>query len=443
MLYVGPESRVPSFADAGDFSLTLCERPEEAGLKSKPQDIVLVDPFPPSAQADLAVAKTWLEILQAHELRFPPALFILVPRALEEPDRLDLLEMGYDRVLVQGVGGREFLIKARPYLQKKQVAQQAFADRNALEKSFGYLDRFKAELKQVKEELIEEKTSLNTALKQIQKMTGQRKRLKADLARSKETLEHNMEGFGKILVTLIQHQVEANRGHGQAVAQVAGFLGKELGFNENQLEDLRKAAMLHEMGLLFMSHRSLTDKIQTEASPPLTDYEKTLMVQYPVKGAALLRHCPGFENAAAMIYAMNEWADGTGFPEGLKRRYIPMGSRILAGADALENLKADPEVKDTQGLVAGLEAMAATRLDPKIVGLLGKYVATCLSPDAFQVRGIGIDQLSPGMTLGMPLFTATGTKLFSAGTLLTQAFIDKIIQYNREYPVDETVYIRV
>jgi len=44
--------------------------------------------------------------------------------------------------------------------------------------------------------------------------------------------------------------------------------------------------------------------------------------------------------------------------------------------------------------------------------------------------------------LGTALFTTTGTKLFSVDTLLTQESIDKIIQYHREYPVDETVYIK-
>jgi len=66
-----------------------------------------------------------------------------------------------------------------------------------------------------------------------------------------------------------------------------------------------------------------------------------------------------------------------------------------------------------------------------------------MGSDAYQIKGKGIHQLEPGMTLGTALFTNTGTKLFSANTLLTQDAIDKIKKYSREYPVDETVYIRV
>ncbi|MEN8212571.1 MAG: hypothetical protein ABFR31_12700, partial [Thermodesulfobacteriota bacterium] len=61
----------------------------------------------------------------------------------------------------------------------------------------------------------------------------------------------------------------------------------------------------------------------------------------------------------------------------------------------------------------------------------------------YKVRGVGVHQLEPGMTLGTALFTNTGTKLFSVNTLLTGDSIDNIKKYNREYPVDEIVYIRV
>ncbi|HAR34979.1 MAG TPA: hypothetical protein DCR95_13100, partial [Desulfobacter sp.] len=75
-------------------------------------------------------------------------------------------------------------------------------------------------------------------------------------------------------------------------------------------------------------------------------------------------------------------------------------------------------------------------------GWLEKYALFHLSGETLGVRGVGVEQLVPGMVLGATLFTKTGTKLLSAGTVLTQAVIDKVIQYHREYPVDETVYIK-
>lgn len=166
------------------------------------------------------------------------------------------------------------------------------------------------------------------------------------------------------------------------------------------------------------------------------------MVQFSVKGAELLGNCQGFEGVAAIIRFMNENSDGTGYPDGLKRKHIPLESRILAGADALETLRENNISAGIGELLAGLEPLIGSRLDPMVAGWLEKYAVLHLGGETLGVRGVGVEQLVPGMVLGATLFTKTGTKLLSAGTVLTQAVIDKVIQYHREYPVDETVYIK-
>ena len=170
---------------------------------------------------------------------------------------------------------------------------------------------------------------------------------------------------------------------------------------------------------------------------------RSLMLQFPVKGAQLLEQCPGFEAPAAIIFSMNENCDGTGYPKGLKRNHILLESRILAGADELETLREKNKVSDIKALLSGLEPLSGSRIDPIISGWLEKYVVLHLSGESLTVRGLGVEDLTPGMELGATLFTQTGTKLFSADTVLSRQAIDKIIQYHREYPVDETIYIKV
>ena len=195
--------------------------------------------------------------------------------------------------------------------------------------------------------------------------------------------------------------------------------------------------MLHEVGLLFVPWQILE-----KDKNGLAAWEQDLFVQYPVKGAQLLSKCSEFEACARIIESLHENADGTGRPKGLKRRYIPLQSKILAGADVFDNLKDDPEITDLPGFLDALENFSGTRLDPNIVAQLEKYAVLHMGSDAYSVKGIGIHQLEPGMTLGTGIFTNTGTKLFSANTLLTKDAIDKIKKYNREYPIDETVYIK-
>jgi hypothetical protein len=117
-------------------------------------------------------------------------------------------------------------------------------------------------------------------------------------------------------------------------------------------------------------------------------------------------------------------------------------SRILAGADSLDNLLSVNLNIPADKLFSKLELLSGERLDPNVVNYLERYVAICLNKGSEKVREVGIYQLKPGMRTGAGLFTSTGTKLFSAGTVLTEDSIKMVIRYNRAYPVEETVIIR-
>ncbi len=321
--------------------------------------------------------------------------------------------------------------------QFKSCSHELADQKNKLKKSFEYLDKFKAELKETKNQLFEDRTTLNNAFKQLNQMTRERKRIKKEIKAVKNSLLGNINGFAKIISNLITTRVEKNRGHGERVAHIANFVATRLEFDEKKLEDLKKAAMLHEAGLLFVP-----ENILQKSEEMLSDYEKDFFIQYPVKGADLLAHCSGFENCAKIIRSLNENSDGTGTPQGLKRRHIPLLSRVLAGADVFDTLADEIDTSSLEFFLAQLEKFSGARLDPNIVALLEKYAVLHMGSDAYKVRGVGVHQLESGMTLGTALFTNTGTKLFSVNTLLTEEAIDKIKKYNREYPVNEIVYIR-
>lgn len=367
-----------------------------------------------------------------------PVFFLILSQMPESEERLMLLRNGVDDFLIKPFLTEEIHEKFKVYSRLKHFQQKKLSNDMKMEKTFHYLDKFKTELKKTKAALFEERSALNNALKQVNQMTHERNRLKKESKRIKETLLENMEGFGTLLYGLIKTRIEKNRGHGERVAHTAEFIAKQFKFSEKKLEDLRKAAMLHEVGLLF-----IPEKILKKAKDEQTEYEKDLFFQYPVKGADLLSKCTEFGNSAEIIRYLNENSDGTGRPLGLKRKYISLLSRILAGADVLDTLKDEKDTSSLETVLEKLETLSGTRLDPNIVAWLGKYAVLHMGSDSHPVKGIGIHDLEPGMTLGTALFTNTGTKLFSVNTLLTMDAIDKIKKYNREYPVDETVYIKV
>lgn len=307
-----------------------------------------------------------------------------------------------------------------------------------LEKAIGYLDRYREQLFAARKELHQERHQLNNSLKQIQLMTGERRRLKEKIKSYGYRITESLEEFTRILSKLIEFRVEEDRGHSSRVAEAALFVAKQMALGKKERQALRKACLLHEIGMLLLPG-GIVDKEQSD----LTEYEQDLLYLQPVKGAGLLESCPGLEKVARTIRFMNEKVDGSGAPDGLTGRNIPVGSRILAGADRFDGLRCKDAGGRNKKWLRGLEEMAGSTLDPLVVHYLQRYAVIRLPADGSErVKGIGIHQLTPGMTLGVSLFTAGGTKLFSADTLLDTTAIEKIIRYNREYPVDETIYIK-
>ncbi|EIM64224.1 HD-GYP domain-containing protein [Desulfobacter postgatei] len=449
ILYVGLRCPRELASATPHLSLTCVNTPDAIKFQKHRSDVVLMDPFVHDNEIGPEKVRSWFDSFRSHNFRFSPALFVIVPEEIKKSVRLSLMESGADQVLDWPLDTREIEVKAKSVLDKLHLEQALFSKTGSLEKSFRYLDRFKRELKEVKDELLEDKSNLNIALKQIQQMSEERRRLKQSLLDIRTQMAEDMEGFGYILYTLIRQRVELNRGHGERVGKIACFVAAQMGLSEKQLEDMSTAGMLHETGLLFLSKDYICESVSggEEAAQRsdnfLTTYDQTMIVQFPVKGAELLSHCRGFERPAAIIRSLNENVDGTGYPDGLKRQHIPLTSRILAAADELETLRENNGAFGIQDLLSGLEPLIGTRLDPLVAGWLEKYAVLHLGGDMLKVRGVGVEQLKPGMVLSATLFTQTGTKLLPAGQTLTQQAIDKIIQYHRAYPVDETVYIKV
>ncbi len=411
-----------------DDFLKACDK-----IKSKQPDLIIID-------SEIKTAQTFdknINELFKIEFKYQPAIFLILPEYPKSEKRLELLYQGYDDFLVTPFSNREVKEKAKVYHKLKNSNQKIFTQNIKIKKAFEYLDKFKHDLKQTKTELYDERIMLNNVLKQVNQMTDERTRLKKEIKKIKKTLLDNIEGFGDILSSLIKAGVEKNRGHGERVAHIAEFIARQLKLDEKKIEDIRKAAILHEVGLLFVP-----EEILRKEKDQQTDYEKDLFIQYPFKGADLISSCTKFEKCAKIIRHLNENSDGTGSPQGLKRRYIPLESRILTGADVFDTLKDEKDISSLENFLETLEIFSGTRLDPAIVACLEKYAVLHMGSASYQVKGVGIHQLESGMTLGTALFTNTGTKLFSSNTLLTQDAIDKIKRYNKEYPVDETVYIR-
>jgi len=158
-----------------------------------------------------------------------------------------------------------------------------------------------------------------------------------------------------MVVTALDTHVEGREGHASAVARLANRVGRELGLDEDALQHLHFAALLHDVGML---------KIRREHHGNPQAFRK-----HPVLGHRMLSRITLWEPVAPMVLQHHEWFDGSGYPEGLAEVRIHPGARILAVCDAYQAMRADDwNGPMAQGeIVEELVRLRGTQFDPGVV----------------------------------------------------------------------------
>lgn len=119
--------------------------------------------------------------------------------------------------------------------------------------------------------------------------------------------------------------------HSMSVAMISVVLGARLGLNRDALSDLATAGLLHDIGKMTVP-KELLDKPSR-----LTDEEFEIIKTHPQNAYALLSGMPGISfHVLSGIKCHHERYDGTGYPDGLKGKDIPLFGRIIAVADVYD-----------------------------------------------------------------------------------------------------------
>jgi len=125
-------------------------------------------------------------------------------------------------------------------------------------------------------------------------------------------------------------------GHSRRVATTAETMARHLGLSAEDLLDVRRAALTHDLGLVAVPSFVL-DKPQGK----LTRAEREQVRLHPYHGERILSNVPALRRAAELVGAHHERVDGQGFHRGLKDRQIPVGSQVIAVSDRFDELTHD------------------------------------------------------------------------------------------------------
>ena len=151
--------------------------------------------------------------------------------------------------------------------------------------------------------------------------------------------------------------------HCHSVARLAHTIGARMGIGGHALFRLRIAGMLHDVGKLFVDDSILL------APRRLAESEMEVVKRHPVAAHEILSGL-GLYDEARWVLHHHEAGDGTGYPSGLPGAAIPLGSRILAVADAYDVMVTRRVYKDPltrEQALAELRRCSPVQFDPQVV----------------------------------------------------------------------------
>jgi putative nucleotidyltransferase with HDIG domain len=172
-------------------------------------------------------------------------------------------------------------------------------------------------------------------------------------------------------IAALAHAVDARdaytANHSNAVADLAVLLGQAMQVSGEELEDLRLAGLLHDIGKMAIPDAILHKKSQLEPD------EWQIVRQHPVTGGEILQSITALKNVVEIVRHHHEWFDGTGYPDRIAGEAIPFGARILTVADALSSIMDERSYRLPRTAAQALEEIelyAGRQFDPRVVAQL-------------------------------------------------------------------------
>ena len=176
-------------------------------------------------------------------------------------------------------------------------------------------------------------------------------------------LDKNLIEFAKILLNTISAKDNYTKDHSQNVSKLCVMFANYLNLSENDIENLRIAALFHDIGKIGIPDNIL----QKEGK--LTDTEYETIKLHPVIGANIFSSTDIFKHIAPIIVAHHERVDGTGYPNNLKGNEIPYLAKILTICDCFDAMVSKRSYKEKMTIDYAIEQLnkgAGTQFDREL-----------------------------------------------------------------------------
>ena len=185
-------------------------------------------------------------------------------------------------------------------------------------------------------------------------------KLREQQQRDKQLIREIIESFAKV----IDMKDSYTQGHSSRVAKYTAMLAKELGYNEDTVEQYYNIALMHDIGKV-----SIPDQVLNKPGK-LTDEEFDTIKSHTVRGADVLGSISLMPDIIVGAESHHERPDGKGYPKGLKGEEIPRVAQIIAVADTFDAMYSDRPYRDRMNYDKAIDIIrnaSGIQLTPDVV----------------------------------------------------------------------------
>jgi two-component system cell cycle response regulator len=180
-----------------------------------------------------------------------------------------------------------------------------------------------------------------------------------------------------VLMQLLNERTPDLHEHVNGVRQLVMDLAREFALDRDQLDEVLRAAELHDVGKL-----AVPDEILHKPGP-LSDSEWRFMRQHSIIGERILNADPALRPVARLVRASHERWDGGGYPDGLAGAAIPLGARIIAACDAYDAITSErcyQAARSQADAILELQHNAGSQFDPAVIEALCRLLMLDANP---------------------------------------------------------------
>lgn len=229
---------------------------------------------------------------------------------------------------------------------------------------------------------LKSRTEIGDLAQTFNSMSANLEQFVADLKRAAEENRALFLGSIQMLAGAVDEKDPYTRGHSDRVTKYSVILATEMGLSADEIDRVRVAAQLHDVGKIGIEDRVL------KKPGALTPDEFELMKAHTSKGANILRSVEQLREMIPGIELHHESLDGRGYPYGLKGEEIPLMARIIMVADTFDAMTTNRPYQaamDPEYVVRIINSLVNTKFDPAVVAALtAVFERGALTPAGFQ-----------------------------------------------------------